>query len=208
MPAPPMTPASASIRIPPLDRIGGRMTGTRASPGARGASGASARNPQRRGCPSRDGAIPQPQQGAAMRRVLLAFGLLRAATSAMAAGVDLSWSTPGGRLTCYPRIRGRSPRSRAIETRARTSPCCPSCSMLDFVGLNALIELHTSGDPLVPEWWQYVNAGSCRQSAPTTDGDFSGALGTNCEAIPGGALQPYLTSTSVPPVPNSSPRYA
>lgn len=80
-----------------------------------------------------------------------------------------------------------------------------------IVGADAVVDLEAAAGTL-PDWWQFVNAGSCRESSLSASLDFSLAPGVSCfELWPGtptfSTLQ-YLTATTVPPAPGTSPSRA
>ncbi len=80
-----------------------------------------------------------------------------------------------------------------------------------IVGADAVIDLEVAAATL-PDWWQFVNAGSCRESSLSASLDFSLAPGVSCfEPWPGistSSTLRYLTATTVPPAPGTSPSRA
>ena len=77
----------------------------------------------------------------------------------------------------------------------------------NFIGVEATVDIHAQSTNL-PDWWQFVNAGACRQSALTTGFDFSGDPGTACRvpwsAATTGGLGGYHTYWTTPQVPSGS----
>jgi hypothetical protein len=115
-----------------------------------------------------------------MKKTLLMSGVLLAlaASTALAAGVNLSWTDCGS--------FGAQDRTFACAANTGTNTLVVSfvspIAMDDFAGNEMRIDLASTGS--LPAWWQMFNAGTCRGTAlPTINATF----GANCADNFGGA---------------------
>ncbi len=99
-------------------------------------------------------------------------------------GLNLSWDDCGA--------FGSSAKVFACNTNAGSNTLVASFAAqpgLCLIGCLGLLDLQTSG-AVLPDWWQFKNAGSCRQTALRASGDF-GTGPSSCldtwqqEAVPG-----------------------
>jgi hypothetical protein len=105
----------------------------------------------------------------------IVFTLLLAALAAApahAGGINLSWDDCG--------TFGQPNRNFACDSNTGTNTLVASYEPLvtipDCVGSEVVMDVQTAA--AIPPWWQMFNAGTCRQSALTTDISFAGM--TNC----------------------------
>jgi hypothetical protein len=115
-----------------------------------------------------------------MKKTLLMCGVLLAlaASSAMAAGVNLSWTDCGS--------FGTQDRTFACAVNTGTNTLVvsfdPITDLADFAGNEMRIDLASTGS--LPAWWQMFNSGTCRGTTlPTINATF----GANCTDNFGGA---------------------
>ncbi len=146
-----------------------------------------------------------------MKRVLLflLLFLILAPRAAGAGGVNLAWG-PG----CW----GENPsnyKAFACDTNSgsaiATGSFAPNADQPNFVGIEVIVDLQTNSATL-PDWWQFFNSGSCRQSALSSSADFLQAPQVSCadpwQGLAAGGIAAYLTSTTLPAVPNGLPNAA
>ncbi len=113
-------------------------------------------------------------------RTLRCFGfvaaLITAAHPATAAGINLAWDECG--------IYGSVGRVSSCNTNAGTNTMVvsyvPPAGITALVGSVAIIDL-TSASPTLPDWWQVMNYGSCRDGALSVSADFSSPAYANCQ---------------------------
>jgi len=138
-----------------------------------------------------------------MKRALLltAASLLCLASLAHAGGVNFSWDH------CW-RDGGVLNRNFACGVNTGSDLMFGSFvltqTMPALKGLQATVDIQSTSTSL-PNWWQFYNAGSCRQTALGASFDFRGYPGSAC-ADPfagqaGGGITAYLTVGTTPPVP-------
>jgi hypothetical protein len=125
-----------------------------------------------------------------MRTACLALALLFASAGARAAppGVNLSWDDCGG--------AGALNRDFACDTNEGAhfvvgSLVAPAGVSQAVRGFEAIV--YVSAGSTVPDWWQFINSGACRQTSATLGLDFGGM--TSCSNLwlgePTGALGLY-----------------
>lgn len=114
------------------------------------------------------------------------------ATSALASGVNLSWDDCG--------IHGTVNKAFACNTNTFEGVIIgsfqPTYGPFELTSLSARVDLE-SGDSALPAWWQFKNAGSCRQTAMIASANFT--TGSNsCEdpwlGQASGGLASYITN--------------
>ena len=108
-----------------------------------------------------------------MRRLLaipalMAVVLLVPATSALASGVNLSWDDCG--------IHGTVNKAFACNTNTFEGVIIgsfqPTYGPFELTALSARVDLKSGGSAL-PDWWQFKNARSCRQTALAASASFT-----------------------------------
>lgn len=136
-------------------------------------------------------------------RMLFAAGMLSVlvASPASAGGINLGWND------CFG-VSGVVNRYFACNTNAGVEELYisfdPPATIPDVNGSNPLIDLQSVSNPL-PLWWQFKNAGSCRQTS------LSGVtgLGTCQDPWSGqqtGGIAAYLTNQVLPSMPPNRAR--
>lgn len=103
-------------------------------------------------------------------RLLMLVALLGAfASTAHAAGLDLAWNDCGSFGVCNQsfacNVNGPG---TFMLIGSFTAPE----GLTQFVGLEARVDF-VANDTAMPDWWQFRNAGTCRQAGVTADADFS-----------------------------------
>lgn len=135
----------------------------------------------------------------ALCTLLLAF----AVTPALAGGIDLTWG-----LGCYPETP-QVLRTFACNTNSGFAPITasfvPSTDAPLWIGIESTVQLQVQAT-YVPDWWQFSNSGTCRQSALTTSSDFTSAPALACADPWAGAgvggITSYIAGNSLsPPAP-------
>lgn len=139
-----------------------------------------------------------------MKRSLLACALLALWTApAGAGGINFAWNDcpadGGWYLWSDPCTSDLGIGGSAVATFAL------SADMPMFAGLEAVVDGQALGQTTVPDWWQFYNPGSCRQTAISVAFTFEGQAGVNCiDAWNGqviGGVTAFQTSTTDPPDP-------
>lgn len=132
---------------------------------------------------------------------LLVPGLLVLATGAGASGVNLAWDQclPEGGMQAKHFACGQNSGYDEI-----VGSFVPGQAHAAFIGCEVAVDIQ-SENPVLPDWWQFFNTGSCRQNALTTTFDFTTAPQSACnDPFQGqamGGLAAYLTSRTQRPVP-------
>jgi hypothetical protein len=123
-----------------------------------------------------------------MKKALLISGVLLAlaASTAMAGGVNLSWSDCGS--------FGDADRTFACNTNSGSNTLVvsfePMYGVPDFAGNETRIDLASTGS--LPAWWQMYNSGTCRGTAvPTINATFGVNCGDNFAGAGFGAIGSY-----------------
>jgi hypothetical protein len=123
-----------------------------------------------------------------MKKALLISGVLLAlaASSAMAGGVNLSWTACGA--------VGAQNKSFACNSNTGSNTMVVSfvspIPMDDFAGNEMHIDLASTGS--LPAWWQMFNAGTCRGTAlPTINATFGADCADNFGGAGFGAIGSY-----------------
>ena len=107
-----------------------------------------------------------------MLRSFLITGVFLLATSSVAGacgGINLSWDDCGS-------FGGDRLRTFECNTNVGVQPMVGSfvapSGVDSLIAIEAVIDLCTEGHPL-PEWWKYLNPGTCRQSSLAASVDFT-----------------------------------
>ena len=147
-----------------------------------------------------------------MKRLLLASCVLLAlaATTARAAGVNLTWST--GTVGCWPEKQTNFATWACSNDTDGPWTIVASFKMdaakTDFLGIAAVVDGQSSSASL-PDWWQFYNAGACRQASLTTSADFTAAAKTACRdpfaGAAAGGIGAWQTALYPPPPPLNVP---
>ena len=140
---------------------------------------------------------------APLPRLLLVAGLALAGRS-WAAGVNLSWDA----CTSESGVQNKT---FACDTNTGTLVMYGSFTLAadqpNFVAIEATVDIHAENASL-PDWWQFLNGGACRQNAMSTSFDFSGDSGTSCHdpwtVSATGAAAGYHTYWTTPPAPSGN----
>lgn len=111
-----------------------------------------------------------------MRRTMIACALLACvATDAFAAGINLSWNACGA--------AGATNRTFACNTNTGIHTLyvsfMPAAGTVAITSAESVIDLASTALPL-PQWWQFKNAGTCRQTALSVAADFTAGV-PGCE---------------------------
>lgn len=145
-----------------------------------------------------------------MKKILLLSGVLLAfsASAALAGGVNFFW----GGCSADPTTTNKSfaCNSNTLTGAIMVGSYATTNDIPDFVGIEVVIDLQASSASL-PAWWQFFNAGACRQTALAVSADFTGGpFGCLDEFAgqAGGGISAYQTSTTFPAVPNGLPNAA
>ena len=99
--------------------------------------------------------------------------MLCVARPAPAGGLDLAWdncaSASGG--------AARTSTCRSdVGTNVAVASFMLSADMVDFVGIEAVVEIR-SDSPTLPDWWSFFNPGACRQNALSASFQFMNLAG-------------------------------
>jgi hypothetical protein len=137
-----------------------------------------------------------------MKKILLLSGVLLAfsASMALAGGVNLAWGTdcwPGNAITNKTFACNSNSGANTMTASYEVSNDIP-----DFVGISSVIDIQAT--TTLPAWWQYFNAGACRQSNLSPNANFTSSPGTCFDVFQGnanGGITAYQTSSTVPPGP-------
>ena len=137
-----------------------------------------------------------------MRNPIVPVILLLAcsAAPALAGGLDLNWGSG-----CYPESP-QTLKTFACNTNSGaaslTASFVPAVDQPGFVGLQATLVFQIQSTT-VPDWWQFVNAGACRQNALSSSADFTAAPQTVCVdpwlGVGQGGTASYITGDAVNP---------
>lgn len=136
-------------------------------------------------------------------RLLLTASLALAQRS-WAAGVNFSWNA----CTAEGGVQNKT---FACDTNSGSNVLYGSfvldADQTNSIGLEATVDFHAQSANL-PDWWQFVNAGACRQNALSVSFDFSGDPAISCHgpwsAASVGGLGGYHTYWTTPQVPSGS----
>ena len=136
--------------------------------------------------------------------LLLLSGLVSAPVVSRAAGINLSWDA------CSPE-GGVQSKAFACDTNSGSSTMVGSFSLSadqpNFVGAEITIDIQAQSDSL-PSWWQFKNAGACRQGALSVNFSFSSDPNTDCTdpwgGLATGGMGAYLTYWTTPQVPSGN----
>ena len=133
--------------------------------------------------------------------LIILAGLVSSTRGSVAAGVNFSWDacTPEG---------GVQNKTFACSTNTGTRTMYGSFVLADdqpnFVGVEIRVDISVQTDSL-PAWWQFFNAGACRQTALSLNFLFGNDPGTSCtdpwsgQATGGiGAYHTFWTTPQVP----------
>jgi hypothetical protein len=146
-----------------------------------------------------------------MRFALLALTLMLASPAlagGLGSGINFAWNQ------CLP--EGGTERATFDCSTNGGSQVAVGSFMLngpleEFVGLEVDIDVLANG-PTLPDWWQYFNPGSCRQTALSASFNFLSFPRTQCvdpwNGLAAGGLAAYQTSSTIPPMPNPVPNGA
>ncbi len=141
------------------------------------------------------------------RVAMVACLLLLPAVSQAGAGFNLAWGTG-----CFPE-NPESNRAFGCDTGLlRDATVVGSFAVdqgvPDFVGIEAVVDLESEGSSL-PDWWQFFNAGACRQTSLSASADFTTAPASQCmdpwSGQAAGGIAAYQTSATSPGVPSHRP---
>jgi hypothetical protein len=149
---------------------------------------------------------------AALKRLLLATCVLLALTetAAHAAGINLTWST--GTVGCYvEKLTQLATWSCGNDTDGPWTFVASfkmDAAKTDFLGISAVVDGQSSSASL-PDWWQFYNAGACRQTSLTTSADFTAAMKALCRdpfaGAATGGIGAWQTALYPPPPPLNVP---
>jgi len=138
-----------------------------------------------------------------MKRALLLTlaSLLFLVPVARAGGVNISWDR------CWL-DGGVTNRNFACGTNTGSDLVFGSFTLTDpmprLKGIQATLDIRANSTSL-PNWWQFYNVGSCRQTALGVAFDFRGYAGSRCAdpwaGLATGGITAYLTVGTTPPVP-------
>ncbi len=141
----------------------------------------------------------------------LAAELVMAGTVRAQAGLNMIWDQCLGDATTYTLNRSFA---CDLNTGSVQLVCSvvPPASVPSFSGAELFVDLITQASPL-PDWWRYLNVGTCRQSALSVNFNYSGA-GTGChDAWQGSGIgglssygNPYVSLPTI--TPDLSTQYA
>lgn len=131
---------------------------------------------------------------------LIAALLTLGARAALAGGVNLTWGAG-----CYPETP-QTLRTFACNTNTGSASLTASFALSAdapaFVGVEATMRLQIQATSF-GDWWQFVNAGTCRQNALSTSVDFTTAPQLVCTdpwlGQGAGGITSYLTGTALNP---------
>lgn len=137
-------------------------------------------------------------------RLLLLGCLILAAQRSSAGGVNFSWNA----CTSEGGVQNKT---FACNTNTGVLVMYGSFTLTadqpNFVAIEATVDIHAESASL-PDWWQFLNEGACRQNALSAAFDFSGDPGTSCHdpwAVSAtGAAAGYHTYWTTPPVPSGN----
>jgi hypothetical protein len=154
-----------------------------------------------------------------MKRLLLVTGALAVmgVATAQAAGINVSWGTG-----CFKENAGGTPDPRIFKTFACATNTGSAVFVTSFalagdqpsfVGTAAVVDLEADNSQTgLPDWWQFFNSGTCRQTSLSTSEDFTTAPGTVCvdpwSNLASGGVGAYQTISTSPPVPRNDPSTA
>jgi len=132
--------------------------------------------------------------------LLLLGGVVTAPVASADAGVNLSWDA------CSPE-GGVQSKTFACNTNTGTSMMVGSfilsADQPNFVGAEITIDIQAQSDSL-PSWWQFKNAGTCRQGALSLNFSFGSDPNTSCtdpwSGQATGGIGAYLTYWTTPQV--------
>ncbi len=138
-----------------------------------------------------------------MRHASLLCILLLACSAAVAraGGIDLTWGAG-----CYPETP-QVLKTFACNTNSGSAALiasfAPGADAPSFVGIEGTLVFQIQSTT-VPDWWQFVNAGSCRQNALALSADFTAAPQTVCvdpwSGLAAGGVTSYLPgNAAIPP---------
>jgi hypothetical protein len=149
-----------------------------------------------------------------MKKILLLSGVLLAfsASMALAGGVNFYWSSVGGCFADGGTLTNKTfaCNSNTLGGATMVGTYSTTNDIPDFVGIEVVIDLQSNSASL-PAWWQFFNAGACRQSALSASSDFTTAPQGCFDVFAGqsaGGISAYQTSTTFPAVPNGLPNAA
>src|SRR5262245_52676626 len=110
-----------------------------------------------------------------MKKTLLFCGALLALTASMAQaqGINFAW-----RAGCWvdnpTATRTVACNSDTAASHTAAGSFMTANAIPDFVGIEVVVDLQSASSPL-PAWWQFFNAGSCRNTSLSASGDFTTA---------------------------------
>jgi len=140
-----------------------------------------------------------------MKKSILLCGLLLAMSASLAsaaAGVNLRWNA------CYGGGAGGGVIAKTFACNSNTNPAnetlvgsfeLPS-DLAGVSGVEIVVDIAVAGTSL-PPWWQFKNAGACRQASLTANGIGGGALCPDWAAGGGqGGLAAYQLGANTTPI--------
>ena len=146
-----------------------------------------------------------------MKKTLLITGALLALTCSLATagGINFTWG-----MGCWPETPS-SLELFACDVNTGNHPATASfvvsANQPSFVGIEAVVDIQAASAGL-PDWWQFFNPGSCRQTSLTVSSDFTGITPVICVdpwlGFAAGGIAAYQTVTTVPAVPSGLPNSA
>lgn len=146
-----------------------------------------------------------------MKKTLLLSGVLLALSASMAlaaGGVNFGWGD------CYPNApltnKSFACNSNTLSGAIMVGSYADGIDIPDWVGIEVVVDLQASSASL-PDWWQFFNAGACRQNNLAVSGDFTSGPFTCADAFQGqaqGGISAYQTSNTTPAVPSGLPNAA
>ena len=121
-----------------------------------------------------DGYVPWRQK---MKKTLLISGVLLAlaASTAMAGGVNMSWTACGASgaanrtFLCNNNTGAGTTSSAPAGENILVVSYQPNFGVPDMAGNDVRIDLQSADATTLNQWWQLFNAGSCRSSQPSVD---------------------------------------
>lgn len=146
-----------------------------------------------------------------MKKTLLLTAALLALTCSLATagGINFTWG-----MGCWP----ETPSSLELfacdvntGNHLATASFVISANQPTFVGIEAVVDIQAAS-PGLPDWWQFFNPGSCRQTSLSVSSNFTAAPNIICVdpwmGLAAGGIAAYQTVTTVPAVPSGLPNAA
>jgi hypothetical protein len=138
-----------------------------------------------------------------VKTLLLSIAWLALSASiASAGGISLAWNDCLG-------AGGASNRTFACDTNVGFNDLYvsfdPPVDLPDVNGLNAIIDLNDLSSSVLPGWWQFKNAGSCRRTALSSPTTIAGSCDSIWTSQPFPGIAAYFVTAVLPSMP---PNYA